>query len=98
MTATVNDLEVFADRLDANQAAAIYKEHGALVVRGLMAPYMGQIRRDIESAAAKAIALLDRAIKVPEGWRTPDGRRRFPSPASLTSFGRATSSIGKLWL
>ena len=32
---TIQDLEVFADNLDVNKAAAIYREHGALIVRGL---------------------------------------------------------------
>jgi phytanoyl-CoA hydroxylase len=77
---SVGDLEVFADRLDVEKAAAIYQEHGALVVRGLMQPYLAALHRDIEAAAAHAIALLDRAEKIVEGWRTPDGTLFLPAP------------------
>src|SRR5690242_17129506 len=48
---TVQDLEVFADDLDVTRAAAIYQEHGCLVVRGLMKPYLADIQRDIEATA-----------------------------------------------
>ena len=83
---TVQDLEVFADRLDARRAAAIYQEHGALVVRGLMKPYLADIRRDIEASVAQALALLPQAKQVREGWTTPDGTLFLPAPAH---FGRA---------
>src|SRR5262245_54532231 len=76
----VSDLEVDAARLDPEAAAAIYREHGCLVVRGLMADYVDEIARDVESAAAQAIALLDRAEKIPEGWRTPDSTLFLPAP------------------
>src|SRR6185437_3017128 len=75
-----SDLEVSADQLDARRAAAIYEEHGALVVRGLMAPYAERIRRDIEAAALEAIAALPQARQVPEGWLTPDGTLWLPAP------------------
>jgi hypothetical protein len=43
-TVEVKDIEVFAQDLDPRQAAAIYREHGCLGVRGLMVrgfrPYM----------------------------------------------------------
>lgn len=83
-TVTVSDLEVFADRLDPMQAAAIYKEHGALVVRGLMAPYIERIRRDIEAAAKEAISLLNQAVKTPEGWVTPDRTLWLPAPKGFS--------------
>src|SRR6266540_1762699 len=79
-TVSVRDLEVFADRPDAARAAAIYKEHGCLVARGLMKPYLAEIRRDIDETAACAIRLLDRAEKIPEGRRTPDGTLFLPAP------------------
>jgi phytanoyl-CoA hydroxylase len=79
-TVPVSDLEVFADRLDPKQAAAIYQEHGCLVVRGLMKPYLAALQRDIEAAAAHAIGLLDRAERIVEGWRTPDGTLFLPAP------------------
>jgi hypothetical protein len=82
---TVNDLEVSAKGLDARRAAAIYLDHGALVVRGLMTPYAARIRDDIEAAAREAIETLDLARRVPEGWRTPDGTLWLPAP---TGFAR----------
>ena len=81
---SVKDLEVSADNLDAKKAAAIYKEHGALVVRGLMAPYIERIRKDVEAAAAEAIALLDQAKKTPEGWVTPDRTLWLPAAAGFS--------------
>ena len=80
---TVQDLEVFADRLDAKRAASIYQKHGALVVRGLMKPYLAAIQRDIEASVAQALALLPQAQKVPEGWTTPDGTLFLPAPKSF---------------
>ncbi len=83
-TVTVQDLEVFAEKLDVNKAAEIYREHGALVVRGLMKPYVEAIRADIEHAAAQAITLLDKAEKRPEGWVTPDGTLWLPAPKNFS--------------
>src|SRR5438132_441393 len=60
-TVTVEQLEVFADNLDVGRAAEIYKEHGCLVVRGLVKPYLAELQRDIEASAAQALSLLDRA-------------------------------------
>lgn len=77
---TVKDLELFADDLDVQRAAIIFKEHGCLVVRGLMKPYIEELHRDIEVSAAQAISLLDRAEKIVEGWRTPDGTLFLPAP------------------
>src|SRR5262245_21097473 len=77
----VQDLEVFADRLNPEQAAAIYREHGCLVVRGLMIPYLEELRRDVAATAAQSLALLDHAERVPEGWKTPDGTLFLPAPA-----------------
>lgn len=50
---TVKDLEVFADNLDIQQAANTYRQHGALVVRGLMKPYIKKIA--IEGQAGDSI-------------------------------------------
>src|SRR5262245_52786758 len=77
---TVADLEVFADRLDPRRAAEFYREHGCLVVRGLMRPYLAELQRDIEATAAQSLALLDRAERIPEGWKTPDGTLFLPAP------------------
>ena len=72
---------MFADDLDVQRAAVRFKEHGCLVVRGLMKPYIADIHRDIEAAAAESIALLDRAEKIVEGWRTPNGTLFLPAPS-----------------
>ena len=69
----VTDLEVFAEDLDPQKAAEIYKQHGCLVVRGLMKPYLTDLQRDIEATAQQSIGLLDQAKQIPEGWTTPDG-------------------------
>ena len=37
---TVEDIEMSVDALDVKKAADIFEEHGCLVVRGLMAPYI----------------------------------------------------------
>ena len=84
-TVTVSDIEVFADKLDAKRAAEIYKEHGALVVRGLYKPYVAAIQKEIEAAADQARALADSAVKCPEGWGGADGTLFIPAPKS---FGR----------
>lgn len=81
---TISDIEVFADSLDVAQAATIYREHGCLVVRGLMRPYIDHLQRDIEASAAQAISLLDQAQRVPEGWVTPDGTLFLPAPDGFT--------------
>jgi phytanoyl-CoA hydroxylase len=80
----VEDIEVFADRLNVLRAAAIYKEHGCLVVRGLMNAYLPELQRDIEAAAAQSLALLDQARRVPEGWVTPNGTLFLPAPPHYT--------------
>ncbi len=77
---SVQDIEVFADTLDVARAAAIFKEQGCLVVRGLMKDYIPELSRDIEAAAAESLALLDKAKKVPEGWVTPNGTLFLPAP------------------
>ena len=77
---TVEDIEFFTDNVDVQRAADTFVEHGCLVVRGLMKPYIKAIHRDIEVAAAESIALLDRAEKIVEGWRTPNGTLFLPAP------------------
>lgn len=77
---TVQDIEMAADDLDAGRAAEIFREHGCLVVRGLMKPYLEEVLRDVEASAAQAVGMLDRAVRIPEGWRTPDGTLFLPAP------------------
>lgn len=80
---TVEEIELFADDLDAQRAAEIFKEHGCLVVRGLMKPYIEAIGRDIEATAQQSIALLERAQQIAEGWITPNGALFLPAPANF---------------
>ncbi len=81
MTPTVADLEMPADALDTGRAAAVFEEHGCLVVRGLMRAHAGALYRDIMATVDDAIADLDRAWKVPEGWVAPNGSLFLPAPA-----------------
>jgi ectoine hydroxylase-related dioxygenase (phytanoyl-CoA dioxygenase family) len=81
---SVTDIEAHADNLNVARAAAIYKEHGCLVVRGLMTPYIEAINRDIAAAAEESVALLDQAKQVPEGWVTPNGTLFLPAPANFS--------------
>lgn len=81
MNVTLSDIEVFADKLGIEQAAAIYQEHGCLVVRGLMKPYIEAIAREVEQVANTARSLYDQAKEVPGiGWTTPDGTLWIPAP------------------
>jgi len=79
----VQDLEVFADDLDARRAAQIYKEHGALLVRGLMKPYLEEINRDIAATVRQSLSLLGQAQERREGWVTPDGTLFLPAPKNF---------------
>ena len=65
---TVEDIELSVDSLDVEKAADIFEEHGCLVVRGLMKPYVDRINQDMESAASESLALIDEAEKIVEGW------------------------------
>lgn len=83
MNVTVSDIEVFAESLDVEKAAAIYQEHGCLVVRGLMKPYIEAIAREVEQVADTARALYDQATEVPGiGWNTPDGTLWIKAPGN----------------
>lgn len=81
-TVRVEDIEVYADSLDMTQAAAIYKEQGCLVVRGLMRRYVNAMYRDIMTTVETAIGQLDQARQVPEGWITPNSCLFIPAPAN----------------
>lgn len=81
LKAIIKDIEMSVDDLDAEKASNIFDEHGCLVVRGLMKPYIERIHQDIEAAAAESLALLDEAQQIVEGWRTPNGTLFIPAPA-----------------
>lgn len=82
---TVAEIELQAQALDPARAAAIYRAHGCLVVRGLYRAHVPAIAADIAAAAAEAIALLPQAERIDTGWVTPDGSLHLPAP---THFGR----------
>jgi len=85
-TVTVADIEVDAATLNPEEAAKIYKEHGALVVRGLMRPYVDEMREQLETAARQAIKLYDQGqvTDVPDiGKRTADGTLWLPAPENF---------------
>jgi len=69
----VEDIEIFAEDLDTERAAALYQEHGCLVVRGLMQPYLADITRDIEQTVRESLELLPQARQDAAGWVTPNG-------------------------
>ena len=84
-TMNVKELEVFADGLDIKKAAAIYAQHGALVVRGLLKKYVPDLQRDIEAAAKQAITLLPQAKHVDGiGWIGPDDTLFIPAPPGFS--------------
>ncbi|MAE65844.1 MAG: mitomycin antibiotic biosynthesis protein [Phycisphaeraceae bacterium] len=77
---SMNDLEVSAAALDVKAAAEIYKEHGCLVVRGLMLPYVDAMRRDIDLVIQETLDCIDDVTEVPEGWSTANGALLIPAP------------------
>lgn len=81
--ATIRDIEMRAEGLDIARAAAVYREHGALVVRGLMRSYVPELLPQIEAAARQAVELLPRAQKIREGWLTPDSTLFIPAPPNF---------------
>jgi len=76
----VSELEVSAENIDIEKAAAIYKEHGCLVVRGLMKNYVDVMHRDIMQTVKIAISQLDNAVQSDVGWTTPNNCLFIPAP------------------
>ena len=81
---TVENIEMSVAGLDVQKAADIFEEHGCLVVRGLMKPYIKAIHQDIEAAAVESLSFLDEAEQIVEGWRTPNGTLFIPAPSGYT--------------
>jgi len=81
-TVQVADIEMHAAGLDPARAAAIYAEHGCLVVRGLMSAYAEAIGADVVRTMEQAIRLYEagqyRETNV--GLSTPDGTLLIPAP------------------
>ncbi len=73
-------ISLSVEDLDVAEAAAIYRQYGCLVVRGLMRPYVEDMAADIAATVEQSIALLDQAEKRPEGWVSPNGSLFIPAP------------------
>lgn len=56
--------KVDAKNLDTQRAAAIYKEHGCLVVRGLNRQYVDAINRDVQETAEQTLKLLPEKVQI----------------------------------
>ncbi|MDE0461280.1 MAG: hypothetical protein OXH93_02660, partial [Caldilineaceae bacterium] len=56
---TADKISVPVEDLDAAKAAAVYREHGCLVVRGLMKPYIEEMAADIGATVRQSIEMLD---------------------------------------
>ncbi len=82
-TISVEELDFCADNIDVQKAAEAFDTHGAIVVRGLLTPYIKTLHRDIEATARQSIQLLDKALQIPEGWRTPNGTLFIPAPKNF---------------
>ena len=82
----IEDIEVFADDPDVERAAAIYKEYGCLVVRGLMERYVPQLASDIEAVGEGAAG--DREGRRFDLLRLPDDSRLEGEPLGAPAAGR----------
>ena len=78
--AGLGTIEFDASSIDVKRAAEVYQTHGCLVVRGLYHDHVAAIAADIETVCERATSLLNDAVKIPEGWRTPDGTLWIPAP------------------
>ncbi len=78
---TADEISVSIEDLNITEAAAIYLQHGCLVVRGLMKPHIAGMAADIAATVRQSIELLDQAERKPEGWVSPNGSLFIPAPA-----------------
>ena len=77
---TAEEISVSVDNVNIAEAAEIYREHGCLVVRGLMKPYIDEMAADIAATVCQSVEMLDRAERRPEGWVSPNGSLFIPAP------------------
>jgi len=80
---SVRNIEVSAEGLNAEQAASIYREHGCLVVRGLMTRYVERMAEQIAFVIEESMALFDQAQRSKDGWLTPNGALLIPAPENF---------------
>ena len=78
---TADEISVAVEALDIKRAETIYREHGCLVVRGLLKQYVAAMARDIAATVQQSLEMIDRAQAIPEGWTTPNGSLLIPAPA-----------------
>lgn len=77
----VSDFEQSADSLDFGKLVRDWEDYGAFVIRGLMNPYVDQIREDINAIADEAIGSLHQAKRRPGvGWVVPNKTLFVPAP------------------
>jgi hypothetical protein len=76
----IADLDFAAADLDIEKAAAAYREHGCIVVRGLMKPHLEEMSRQINRVLEETITQIDDAKPIPAGWLTPNGALLLPAP------------------
>lgn len=73
-----------ADHARPDEVAAVFRAHGALVVRGLMRDHIADVTRDIMQTVDASIASLDQAQRTEVGWVTPNGSLFIPAPEGYT--------------
>ena len=79
---TVGELEVGADDADLTaKAAALFWEHGCVVIRGLNNRWVPAINEAVQRTVAQSRRLEEagRFERVDEGWVTPDGTLFIPA-------------------
>ena len=79
-TLELDPLTVDAATLDPQRAAATYREHGAILLKGVLRDHVAALKRDVDAKIEESIALLDQAQRGPLGWGTPNGALFLPAP------------------
>lgn len=72
--------EQLRDAAELTRAVEAYREHGCLVVRGLMSGHVARMAADVLGVIDQTIELIDQAKPVTEGWSTPNGSLLLPAP------------------
>ncbi len=67
-TPTAAELSLDAATLDLSQAAALFAEHGCVIVRGLHRHTCAAVAADVQRATDEAYRQADRAVRSEEGW------------------------------
>jgi hypothetical protein len=79
---TVGALELGAeDPQLVSKAAALFREHGCVVIRGLNNRWVGAINEAVRRTVdqSRRLEQLGSIERVPEGWVTPDGTLFIPA-------------------